>query len=245
MVRSLPKLPSTAGASRRLSQYGNWIACCLGRGRRAPLSADDIEQIASEIGEQPFAGGTYVFRRGDRAARIHVLRKGTIELSRMVNGRRVALQILRPGDVFGDVPAFLGEDEPFDARALEDCVVLSLDTDALFALLQTRPKVASRWFVSLAERMAGLQNRLVDLLCGGLESQLASILLREAGSAGEVRLTHAHLAEMVGAPQSSVQRVLKSLEAAGLISLRYRRITLVDAAGLLSLIQDDSEDACD
>ncbi|MCP3990893.1 MAG: Crp/Fnr family transcriptional regulator [Actinomycetia bacterium] len=239
MVRARPKLPSPVRLGGRLSQYGSWIACCLGRGPRAPLSENDVAELANEVGEQAFAGGTFVFRRGDPAARIHVLRSGTIELSRKINGRRVALQILRPGDVFGDVPAFLGEPEPFDAKAIEDCVILSLDTDALFTMLSTRPRVANRWFMSLAERMTGLQHRLIDLLAGSLESQLASILLREAGTEGEVRLTQANLAEMVGAPQSSVQRVLKSLETAGLIALKYRRIELVDAAGLLSLIDDE------
>ena len=227
------------GASS-LSRYGDWIACCLGPGRRAPLSAGDIEQLASEIGEQSIAGGTFVFRKGAPAARIHIVRSGAVELSRLVSGRRVALQILRAGDVFGDVPAFLGEPEPFDARALEDCTILSLDANALFALLQTRPKVARRWFISMAERMAGLQARLVDLLAGGLESQIASILLRGADDAGDINITHSRLAELLGAPRSSVQRVLKLLESADLVSLHYRRLELVDPAALSSLV-DESE----
>lgn len=220
-----------------MSQYGTWIACCLGRGRRAPLSEDDVAQLAEEFGEQKFAGGMFVFERGETAARVHVVREGLIELSREINGRRVALQILQPGDVFGDVPAFLGEPEPFDARALEDCTILSLDAAALFTLLQTRPQVAQRWFISLAERMAGLQNRLADLLAGGLDSQLSSILLREGSPSGEVKLTQDHLAEMVGAPRTSVQRVLKTLETNGLIKLHYRRIALLDVAGLEALIE--------
>lgn len=30
----------------RLSRYGTWIACCLGRGERAPLSPADVQQLA-------------------------------------------------------------------------------------------------------------------------------------------------------------------------------------------------------
>ena len=222
----------------RLSRSGAWLACCLSRGRKAPLNQGDVEQLANEMGEQAYAGGTFVFKRGDAAAKVHVVRSGAVELSRLVNGRRVMLQLLRPGDVFGDVPALLGDAEPFDARAVEDSSVLSIETAALFELLQTRPLVARRWFISLAERMACLQNRLVDLLAGGLESQLASILLREAGADNAVRLTHNHLSELVGVPRASVQRVLKSLESADLIALRYRKIELVDRAGLVSLIDD-------
>jgi CRP-like cAMP-binding protein len=229
-----------AAVVERLSRYGSWLACCLSRGRTAPLTEGDVEELATEMGEQVVAGGTLVFKRGDPAAQVHVVRTGSVELSRTINGRRVTLQLLHPGDVFGDVPALLGEPEPFDARAVEDSTVLSMDAASLFALLQTRPTVARRWFVSLAERMAGLQNRLVDLLAGGLESQLASLLLREAGTTGDARLTHAHLAELLGVQRSSVQRVLKSLEAAGLIELHYRRIELVDRPGLLSLVEEEA-----
>lgn len=228
-----------ARVGTRLSHYSSWIACCLGRGQRAPMGERDVELLVDQVGEQAYAGGTFVFRRGDPSAQIHILRTGTLELSREMNGRQVALQILRPGDVFGDVPAFLGEPEPFDARAMEDCTVLSLDAAALFNLLQTRPLLAQRWFISIAERMAGLQERLVDLLAGGLEAQLASILLREGSASGDVRLTQDQLAEMLGVARTSVQRVLKSLETSEIVDLKYRRIILVDQAALLGLIGSD------
>lgn len=219
----------------RLSHYAMWIACCLGRGKRAPLGESDVDQFVEEFGESRFAGGTFVFRQGDTAAQIHVVRTGSVELSRIINGRRVSLQILRPGDVFGDVPAFLGEPEPFDARALEDCVILSLDAPALFGMLATRPMVARRWIVSLAERMGGLQQRLGDLLAGSLEAQLASVLVRESAGGDNVTLTQDQLAEMLGAARTSVQRVLKQLEHEGLIELGYRRINVVDPDGLAAI----------
>lgn len=172
--------PGRVGA--RLAQYGMWVACCLSRGRRAPLGEGDIDQLVAAFGEMRFAGGTNIFCQGDEAAQIHVVRTGTIELSRVISGRRVALQILQPGDVFGDVPAFLDEPEPFDARALEDCVILSLDASSLFLLLQTRPQAARRWMVSLSERMAGLQHRLGDLLAGSLEAQLVTSARRAGGA---------------------------------------------------------------
>lgn len=220
----------------RLERYRAWLACCLSRGPASPLRETDLSLLVDEMGEEFYAGGTLVFREGDPAARVHVLTAGTIELSREINGRRVTFQVLRPGDVFGDVPVFLGDPEPFDARAAEDCTVLALDADALFHLLSTRPLVARRWFVSLAERMAGLQSRVADLLSGGIEAQLASILLREADDEDRVRTTQSNLSSMLGVQRSSVQRVLKQLEAAGLVELSYRCVDIVDRAALEALL---------
>lgn len=226
-----------------MERYGAWLACCLSRGPRSPLGEGDVEMLTQEMGEQSYAGGTFVFRQGEAAAMVHIVRTGSVELSRTVKGRRVTLQVLRPGDVFGDVPVFLGEPEPFDARAIEDCTLLQLDSAALYHLLQTRPLVARRWFVSLAERMAGLQGRLVDLLAGGIEAQLTSILLREADECGRVWATQGSLAGMLGVQRSSVQRVLKLLESAGLIELHYRCIDLVDRGGLVSLLEESESSA--
>jgi len=98
-------------------------------------------------------------------------------------------------------------------------------------------------------REAPLRNSDIDLLAGelgerssagGLEAQIASVLLREADDQGEVRMTQSQLADLLGAQRSSVQRVLKSLAGAGLIELHYRRIELVDRRGVVSLLDADA-----
>lgn len=219
-----------------VSRFGSWLACCLGRGDRAPVSEDDVADLVAEVGQQHHAGGTFVFRQGDPAAQVHIIREGAVELSRMSRGRRVTLQVLRPGDVFGDVPLFLGEPEPFDARAVVDSIVLSMDAPTLFRLLSTRPRLMRRWMISLAGRMSGLQQRLIDVLAGGLEAQLASVLLHQADDMGRVVTSQAELAALVGAQRTSVQRVLKQLADAGLLEVGYRKIDLIDRAGLVSLV---------
>lgn len=218
-------------SSRRLRQ---WLACCLGRGELAPLGRGELEELAGSVGEAPYAGGTFVFREGDDSARIHVVRSGRLELSREQDGHRVTLQVLRPGDIFGDVPVLLGQPEPFDARAMVDSVVLSFDSDTLYELLRTRPRVAERWLVSLADRTYRFQERLNDLLSGSLESRTASLLLREA-SDGVVDLTQQGIADLLGTQRSSVNRVLKTLEAAGVVEVHYGEVEVLDSGALAAL----------
>lgn len=246
MSSALSFTPATTSASTHgdlVHRYASWVACCLSRGRRAPLNPHDLTQLIDELSERRVAGGTYVFRQGDDAAKVHIVRSGRVELSRTVGRRHVTLHELRAGDVFGDVPALLGEPEPFDARAIEDTVILTLEMPALLGLLQTRPLVAQRWFISLAERMATMQQRLIGLLAGGLEAQVADLLLREAGTGDTVSITQSRLADLLGSQRSSVQRVLKNLEVAGVIESRYRRITIVDAVGLSALVARPSDTA--
>lgn len=216
-------------------QLREWIACCLGRGRLAPLGSDEIDRLAEEIGERRYAGGTTIFRRGDRPAQIHVVREGAVELTTVVHGRRVSLEVLRPGDVFGDVRLLLRENELFDARAVEDSVVLSIDAETVFALLAQRPRFAQRWLVSLAERTASIQERLLDLLAGPLEARVASLLLHE-GEDGEVAMSQARIATLVGAGRPAVNQVLKRFEAEGLVELGYRVARILDPHALAKVV---------
>src|SRR5260370_609466 len=72
--------------------------------------------------------------------------------------------------------------------------------------------LALRWAVSVGLRMAPTQARLVDLLAGGLDAQLASLVTREAEQ-GAVHLAQSMLADLLGARRTSVYRVLKRFEA--------------------------------
>jgi CRP-like cAMP-binding protein len=215
-------------------RHAAWIARCLGRGELAPLGPGDIDALASELGESRHAGGTTVFRMGDLPGRVYIVRQGAIELTRELHGRRVTLQLLHPGDVFGDIPLIARMPLPFDARAIEDSIVLSIDSVTLGRILEQRPRLAHRWMVSIALRMAKIQARLVDLLTGGLQAQLASLLVREAEQ-GRIQLSQQVLAALVGGRRTSVNRVLKDLEARQLIKLRYRQVEILDPAGLASL----------
>lgn len=208
-----------------------WIACCLGRGRLAPLGAEEIEELAEELGERRIAGGMMVFRNGDRPAKIHVVREGTIELTAEVRGRRVSLQVLRPGDMFGDIPLLLQHNEHLDARAVDDSVVLSIDAETVSRLMAERPRFAQRWLVSLAERTLGCHQRLLDLLAGQLDARVASLLLHEA-TRNEVKLSQARIADLVGSRRSPVNQILKRFEGDGLIEVGYRQVRVVDSDGL-------------
>lgn len=224
------------------ARHSAWIARNLSRGELAPLGPGDVAELAALLDERSYRSGGVLYRVGELPARVHIVRRGMVELSRQVGGRRVVLQVLRAGDVFGDVPLLVRMAEPFDARALEDCVVLSADSVALFALLKRRPRLAQRWLVSLALRMAATQGRLVDLLAGSLEAQVASLLTREAEE-GVVRLAQSVIAELLGASRTSVNRVLKRFEARGLVRLGYGQVEILDPAGLLDAVDPDREPA--
>ncbi|MDQ1500408.1 MAG: family transcriptional regulator, cAMP and macrophage regulator [Actinomycetota bacterium] len=214
-----------------MDRQAEWIAQFFGRPELAPLRFDDIEELVALLRDERHLAGTTIFRMGETPTRVGILRSGAVELSRNLNGRRVVIQILRPGDAVGDVGVFLRTTAPYDSVALEDSVVLWFDFVDLHRLLEQRPRLALRWLVSVSDRLVSYQDRLMELLAGGLEAQIASVLVRRA-ERGLVKLSQSSLAELVGGRRTSVNRVLKHLEEQKLLRLRYAQIEILDEAGL-------------
>src|SRR5919106_5347104 len=155
---------------------------------------------------------------------IGIIERGEVELSHRAGIRRVVLQILRDGDLLGDVPFFCRLPAPFTARALTEVMLIRLNRSSVDRLLAARPAVAQRFLYSLASRLDRMQQRLLQLTGGDLRQQVAYLLLDEAREGRLVRLPQATLAQILGATRPAVNRILKALEAEGLIGLGYRQV---------------------
>ena len=67
--------------------------------------------------------GEVLFSQGEPGDSIYVIERGEIEISVYANdGRKLALDILRGGEVFGEIALF-GGDRTATAAALDDCVL--------------------------------------------------------------------------------------------------------------------------
>jgi CRP-like cAMP-binding protein len=223
--------PRKGGANSDSVRQAAWISEWLTPGELAPLGAEDVRALAALLQKDHYPDGASVFKIGDAPTRINIVRSGAIELSRHAKGRRIVLQILRPGDVFGDVSLFLRMRVPWDAVALEDTVIYSFESVSLYRLLEQRPRLAWAWLHSVSGRLAGFWFRVVELLAGGLEAQVASVLVRRAEDS-VLHLSQGSLAELVGHPRTSINRVLKSLEGQGLVRVSYGQVEILDEPGL-------------
>jgi CRP-like cAMP-binding protein len=214
-------------------RHAAWIARSLGRGDLFPFTPEDVAELAERIGFATYEPGTRLLGPGGPVEWIGLIEYGEIELSHRSGVRRAVLQILRDGDLLGDVPYFCRLPSPYTARTLTEVMLIRLERADLEGLLATHPMIAQRFLYSLASRLERMQRRLLQLTGGELRTQVAALLLDEAGADSEpVRLPQATLAELLGARRPSVNRVLKQLEADGAIRLTYRQVDIIDAAAL-------------
>jgi CRP-like cAMP-binding protein len=219
------------GADQARIRQAAWVARCVGRGSAAPLRPDDVSALAATLSVREFGAGGVVFKAGEPAPGVWIVRNGSVELSVGSGPRRAVVHLLRPGDVDGDIQMLLGMNLPYTGRALSGATCLFLARDDFESLLATSLPVARKWLSSVAQRLAASQMRVLGLLGGSLTAQAARLLTDEADG-GRVELPQRTLAAMLGVQRPSLNKVLKDLERQGLISIGYAAIEILDPAGL-------------
>jgi len=229
--RAAHLLPGAASAAEAQIRQAAWVARCVGRGQSAPLRPDDVTALASMLAVRTFPPGSVLFRSGEQTPGVWIVRDGRLELSMGSGRRRAVVQLLRPGDVDGDIQLLLEMPLPYTGRALSEVTCLFLAREDFEELLATRLGIARRWLSSVAQRLAASQARILALLGGSLTAQAASLLAEEAVD-GRVELPQRTLSAMLGVQRPSLNKVLKDLERDGLIRISYSTIEVIDRARL-------------
>lgn len=208
-------------------RHAAWVARCVGRGLTAPLLRDDVAALAGTLETAELPPGAVLFATGQPSPGVWIVRQGQIELAVGTGRRRAVVDVLRPGDVDGDIPLLLDMPLAYTARALTESTCLYLDRAAFEHLLASRPAIARRWLSSVAQRVSASQARIINLLGRTLQSQVALLLLDEA-SEGSVQLAQRTVAAMLGVQRPSLNKILKEFERDGLITIHYAGIAIVD-----------------
>ncbi|MDI3312794.1 MAG: Crp/Fnr family transcriptional regulator [Mycobacterium sp.] len=217
-------------ASGAKMRHAAWVARCVGRGAAAPLRPEDLSALADSLQVRAFNAGEVVFSAAHVASGVWIVRTGQIELTAGSGRRRAVIDVLRAGDVVGDIPVLLGLPVPHTARALSDALCLFLDRDAFERLLAAHPGISRRWLSSVAQRVLAGRVRL-SLLGRPLPTQLAQLLLDLAVD-GSVQLTQHTLAAMLGVQRPSINKILKEFERDRLVHVGYAMIKITDPDGL-------------
>jgi len=206
-----------------------WMARTIGRGEFSPFTSGDADDLAHLVGTTRVTAGHALQVEDQPIDRIVLVVTGRIALTRRHAGRRVILETLRDGDVFGDLAVLSRCPPPYSADAVTASEVVILEADAFWELIGDRPRLARQFLESLATRFERLQRRLVGLAVGDLRSQVATLVLDETSNgATSLGLAQSTVAELLGATRPSVNRILKELEGDGLVRLGYRRVDVVD-----------------
>ena len=207
----------------------------------ANMSPSEIARIAEGSRELHAGKGDILFHRGDPNLGFHLLVEGQIKLGfTSAQGNEKVVEIIRPGQSFGEAIMFMETPYIVFAQALADSHLLHVAKTVVFDELERDPTLARKMLASMAVRLHQLMADLEAYSLHSGKERIISYLLRElpAAQAGgrsatfALTATKGVVASRLNLTQEHFSRILHELSAEGLIIVRGKEITIPDLGRL-------------
>ncbi len=209
----------------------------------ADLADDEIARFIPGVRELPAAKGDILFHRGDPCNGFHLILEGQVKLAFLSpDGHEKVIEILRPGQSFGEAVMFVDKPYMVMAQALMESRLLHISQQVVFEEMDRDPQFCRKIIAGLSRRLHQL---IADVESYSLRSgrdRVVGYLLREEEQTGEpalqgrvtIRLptSKSTIASRLNLTQEHFSRILHDLIAADLIEVQGRTIHIPDIARL-------------
>ncbi len=211
--------------------------------RRVPLFKDVSDEalfgLAPQLRRRTYRKGTMIFHKDQAGDALYIIESGGVRIFLPAEGgEELTVDLLRPGDVFGEMALLDGRPRSASIDTLEDTVVYTLGRDEFQRYLTATPQLASALIELLSTHVRHLMEYTETLAFLDVPARVAKVLLDLAHRYGtkttngieiDMDLTQAELARMVGATRERVNRALASFRAQGALELHGKKIAILDA----------------
>ncbi len=209
--------------------------------RRLPAAA--LDRVAELAARRSFDSGTVIFRQGDTGDALYGVVSGRVRISTSAaGGREVFLNIMEPGDTFGEIAVMDGLSRTAAATALEKTTLLVIRRSDFLLLLEREPRLAIRLLELLCERLRWTSELVEESAFLSGEPRLAKRLLILASQHGrildsgslELNISQSDLAHFLGISRQVVNQYLRDWQQRAWVQLGRSRIVIHDPDALRS-----------
>jgi len=201
------------------------------------LGSDELDRIAAGTTELRVPKGRVLFQRGDPCVGFHAVIYGQVKLGFVSpQGTEKVIEILGPGQSFGEAAMFLDRAYPVNAECLADSLLLHISKASIDAELTRDPRLARRMVAGLSRRLVGLVHDVEAYSLRSGMQRVIGYLLRDIDSRGDltppIRIvldtSKGVIASRLNLTPEHFSRILGELSHEGLISVRGAEITILD-----------------
>jgi CRP-like cAMP-binding protein len=201
------------------------------------LDPADIAGLSARLRQRRFAPRQPIFLQGDPGGSLCIVESGRVKLAlTSAEGREVILDLIGPGEAFGELALLDGLPRSADAIAVEASMLRFLDRDDFVHYVEAHPGLALRLMLVLSQRLRRDAELIQDAVFLDVPARVARTILRLATDTNGVlltpRLTQADLAGMAGTTRETLNKWLGIYEAQGLIRQQKGRIAVLQAEAL-------------
>ena len=211
------------------------------------LAKDDLVRLSQLAKVRVYKPRETIVSKGDPANEFYVLLRGRAKVSAQgKDGADAAINVMGPGEVFGEVGILDSQPRSATVTTLEECEMAVVDKRAFEGLLATSPEVAIKLLSVLAGRIRELTIRVEDRAFLDVPARLAKQLLWLAASHGTesnrgvriaLKLSQQELGDFIGATRESVNKNLRDWSRSGFIKHERDYLEILDLDALRAIAE--------
>lgn len=211
------------------------------------LADEAIDELVARSRIERCRRGKTIFRRASPGTAMMAVLRGSVKICTVSrNGKEAVLNVIGPGQVFGEIAVLDGGPRTADAVALVESELLVLDRRDFMPVVRAHPDLAQRLLEVLCGRLRKTSEQLEDAFFLDMPGRLAKALLgartgESAGVSTQVNLTQRELGEMIGTARESVNKLLHSWQDQGIVALRRGAIAIRRPEALQQLAAGETE----
>jgi len=204
------------------------------------LDPGQLDQVAAACRSVSLGRGETLFHAGEASTAFYAVVSGQMKLAlHSGDGAEKILELMRPGETFGEAVVFTGQRYPVTAIGLVGTRLLRIPADAVTDLVDRDPTFARRLLAGMATRLHTMVRDVATVTLWSSRQRVVGFLLGLAGDdpgpGTVVRLpaTKAVLASRLSLTPETFSRALRELSDAGLVEVHASQIVLTDPATLV------------
>jgi CRP/FNR family transcriptional regulator, cyclic AMP receptor protein len=208
------------------------------------LAPDAMDQLCRYAKLTSLKRGATISSKGDPGTSLYAVISGTVKISvSSPDGRNAILNLIGPGEIFGEVAVLDGKARTADMTANSNCEIFVIDRREFLPFVRSQPALAMKFIELLCARLRWTSDQVEQVILQDLPGRLASALLglterrKLDPTSRTIAITQQEISEMVGMTRESINKQLRAWAARGWVRLEHGAIVVLEADSLRELAQ--------
>ncbi|RJR51182.1 MAG: Crp/Fnr family transcriptional regulator [Desulfobacteraceae bacterium] len=196
------------------------------------LDEATLRHLDSVATKRSYQKNAILIHEGDETDQLYAILSGKIKVVVMdPGGREIVVNLLCPGDCFGELAMIDGESRSATIITVEPTQVMTIHRADFLPLLSSNPELMFNLLKVLAKKVRAATRMVESLAFEDVYARLVRLLINLARPSGDLlaieeKLTHQEIANMIGSSREVVSRMLKALSRGGYIDIEKKKICL-------------------
>jgi CRP/FNR family cyclic AMP-dependent transcriptional regulator len=208
------------------------------------LEPGAFDQLCRYAKHSTLKRGATIVSKGDPGNSLIAVISGTVKISvSSAGGRSAILNLIGPGEIFGEVSVFDGQPRSADATANTNCEIFVIDRREFLPFVRSQPALAMKFIELLCTRLRWTSDQVEQVILQNLPGRLASALIRltekhkQEPKGRAIAVTQQEISEMVGMTRESINKQLRAWAARDWVRLEHGAIVVLNVEMLRELAE--------